>query len=79
MVENLLFNIKQGYLNCMLPCNEFLSKSVKKTLDLDSNVVERNDKHLVLELKVEPKSVIVEFKFRKTTNDRLCVNDIIIM
>lgn len=78
MVENLLFNIKQGYLNCMLPCNDFLNKSIKKTLNLESKVIERNDSHLILELKDKPNNVQVEFTFRRGINDRLCVNDIII-
>ena len=76
--ENILNQFKQCYLNCFLPSDEFLIESFKKYLGYDCTIMVRDDNEIIVNVSIPKGYISLKFSFRKSSNDRLCVNDITI-
>lgn len=72
----ILANVGKCFDNTSIPCDSLFKEKMKKSLNIDCDVVERTNEHIVVDLLFSDTQFKVKFNLRESSNGRLYVSSI---
>lgn len=74
--DALTTQIQNGFKNCFLPNNRLLQLKLKEYLVCESNIIEKDDNHIIVQLLFETEQPIFNFSIKKNKGNALIISDI---
>lgn len=76
--DSLTTLLHNGFKNCYLPHDDVLKYKVVEHVGCDSNIIEKDDEHLTIQLLFDDEQPIYNFILSKSTDNRLIIRDIVL-